>query len=425
MVAKSWFSIELNSAPSGSFPRICSPSSTSFPAECTDSGDTLRKSKKIRIYPTALQKQTLRRWFGIARRAYNATVELLRRPGSRANWKKIKTGIIVALPSWAAEAPYQVRSVAVRDACRAVSAAKRKFKAGQGLQRVSFRTRKNPIQSCFIPKDALTCGGIYPTMTGGSVLWSEKLPKEHGDSRLVCHGGRWYVSVPYAAQRAPSETQGRVVALDPGIRSFQSFFAEDGCGKIGRGDFGRIQRLCQHADDLIGKMVKEPMRLRRKHMQEAVWRLRHQITDLVDELHHKAALFLVTNYDVILLPTFETQNMVRRGARKLRRKSVRAMLTFAHYRFKQFLKHKAFEHGKVVVDVNEAWTSKTVSWTGEINEKLGGAKTVTSKLDGQKMDRDYNGARGIFLRALGDQPALLRQSASAPESPQGDFGSEK
>jgi putative transposase len=54
-----------------------------------------------------------------------------------------------------------------------------------------------------------------------------------------------------------------------------------------------------------------------------------------------------------------------------------------------------------------------------------GAKTVTSKLDGQKMDRDYNGARGIFLRALGDQPALLRQSASAPESPQGDFGSEK
>jgi putative transposase len=81
-------------------------------------------------------------------------------------------------------------------------------------------------------------------------------------------------------------------------------------------------------------------------------------------------------------------------------------LTFSHYRFKQFLKYKAFEYGKTVIDVNEAWTSKTVSWTGEINKRLGGAKQITSRLTGETMDRDYNGARGIFLRALGDHPIL-------------------
>ena len=73
------------------------------------------------------------------------------------------------------------------------------------------------------------------------------------------------------------------------------------------------------------------------------------------------------------------------------------MLTFAHYRFKQFLKHKAFETGKLVLDVNEAYTSKTVSWTGEIVKNLGGAKVIRSRKDGQAM-RDINGARGIFLR---------------------------
>lgn len=57
-------------------------------------------------------------------------------------------------------------------------------------------------------------------------------------------------------------------------------------------------------------------------------------------------------------------------------------------------------------------TSKTVSWTGEINHKLGGAKTVVSKVDGRRMDRDYNGARGIFLRALGDTP-MLRDNLTA------------
>ncbi len=83
------------------------------------------------------------------------------------------------------------------------------------------------------------------------------------------------------------------------------------------------------------------------------------------------------------------------------------MMSFAHYRFKQFLKHKAFETGKIVIDVCEAYTSKTVSWTGEI-VSVGSARTIKSK-DGRKMDRDVNGARGIFLRAVVDTP-LLRKS---------------
>jgi putative transposase len=82
------------------------------------------------------------------------------------------------------------------------------------------------------------------------------------------------------------------------------------------------------------------------------------------------------------------------------------LLTLSHYRFKQFLKHKAFETSKVVLDVNEAYTSKTVSWTDEIISNLGGAKFVKSPSSGKVMNRDLNGARGIFLRALVDTPSL-------------------
>ena len=56
-----------------------------------------------------------------------------------------------------------------------------------------------------------------------------------------------------------------------------------------------------------------------------------------------------------------------------------------------------------VQDVCEAYTSKTASWTGEI-VRIGGAKVIRS--NGVSMDRDYNGARGIFLRALVDTPSL-------------------
>ncbi|OLT59062.1 transposase [Moorena bouillonii] len=106
---------------------------------------------------------------------------------------------------------------------------------------------------------------------------------------------------------------------------------------------------------------------------------------LVNELHHKAARFLVDNFDVILLPTFETSQMSKKRNRKLRSKTVRNMLSFGHYRFKEFLKQKASETGKIVVDVCEAYTSKTVSWTGEI-VNIGGSKTIKSKIDGQVMD---------------------------------------
>jgi putative transposase len=97
-------------------------------------------------------------------------------------------------------------------------------------------------------------------------------------------------------------------------------------------------------------------------MRRAANQIRLKIKNLVSELHHKIANFLVSNFDIILLPTFETQDMCKRTKRKLRKKSVRQMLTLSHYQFKQFIKHKAREHGKLVLDVCEAYTSKTVSW---------------------------------------------------------------
>jgi putative transposase len=131
-------------------------------------------------------------------------------------------------------------------------------------------------------------------------------------------------------------------------------------------------------------------------------RMRQTVQNLIDELHHKTALFLVKNFDCILLPTFETSQIVSRAGRKLRSNTVRNMLNFAHYRFKQFLKNKAFEHGKTLIDVCEAYTSKTHPETGEIKQ-IGGARRIRL-LSGEWVNRDIVGARNILLRALVDKP---------------------
>jgi putative transposase len=312
------------------------------------------------------------------------------------------------LPDWCKDTPYQTKSIAIKDACKAVSNAKLKYKQTGVVSRVNFKSRKSPKQSCYIPKSAVTKKGIYHTILG-EVKLTEALPKNFGDCRLVCVYGDYYLTLPEESLQQETENQGRVVALDPGIRTFFTFFSESSFGWLGKNANIKIQKLCFKLDELCSAISKTTGQLK-KRLKKAANRIRAKIKNLVDELHKKTAKFLVDNFDVILLPSFETSRMSKKGKRRIRSKSVRQMLTLSHYQFKQFIKHKAFEHNKVVLDVNEAYTSKTVSWTGEI-VKIGGSKIIKSPSTGKTMDRDLNGARGIFLRALVDTP-WLRENLS-------------
>ena len=207
-----------------------------------------------------------------------------------------------------------------------------------------------------------------------------------------------------------------MVALDPGVRTFITFFSETDCGKLGHKAFGRIQRLCHWLDDLISRTATEPDHKRRRSMRKAQARLRQRIINLVDELHWQTARWLTSNYKVILLPTFETHEMTLRAGRRIRSKTARMMLGFRHYEFKRRLHWKAWQRGALVIEVNEAYTSKTCSWDGSVKENLGGGAVIRD-VSGFGMDRDVNGARGIFLRALGDSPFLrdlITQVASQP-----------
>ena len=409
----SWFSTTRTTAPNGSSPKIFSPSSTPSLADYTACGATATQSRKIRVYPTKDQRRILKLWFDAARWCFNETVARLKADTElKANWKGIKTGIIHAVPERLKEAPYQVKNIAVRDACQAMSEVKRRNKElGPGLppqeyHQLHFRSRKAPKQGCYIPQSAVTEFGAYYTILG-NLRMTEDLPEEHGDSRLTLHNGQYHMAVTMPAERRVGETQARAVALDPGIRNFLTWFSETDSGHIAPGAFGKIQRLCHHLDSLLSRAKLEKKRFAKRNKYRAADRMRLRIRNLTDELHHQAARWLVDHFDIILLPTFETSEMVLRGARKLRSKSVRNLLSYAHYRFQQFLKWKCWQTGKALLLVNEAYTSKTCSWNGEIIANLGGRKVIAGS-DGIRLDRDTNGARGIFLRALGDTPALRR-----------------
>ncbi len=360
----------------------------------------ITKSKKIKIYPNKDQKLLLNNWFAASRKSYNETIAYLKQENTIANWMTIKLWLLKSLPEWCREIPFQIKAIAIKDACGAVKNAKIKFKKTKKFNEVKFRSIKNPTQNIYIPKSAIKESGIYHTILG-KLNYSEQLPKNLLDSRLVFENGNYYLAISYNSTAINGDNQARVVSLDPGVRTFQTFFSEEYCGKIGNGSIGKIQRLCYYLDNLMGRISKT--KSKKKHrMRIAANRMRIKIRNLISELHWKTAKFFCENFDIILLPSFDTSEMVQRGKRKLNSKSTRQMLTFSHYLFKERIMQKAKELKKLVIIVNEAYTSKTASWTGEIKHKLGSSKTITSQ--GITLDRDYNGARGIMLRALVDTP---------------------
>jgi len=128
-VGRSWFSTNLlvPVQPQNS-QKTCWPFwASSVPAS---SGSIATQSRKIRLYPTAPQRALLRHWLGTARFVYNRTLDFLKAwQGKRPSWMEIATDhILPALPDWAEAVPYQIKKMAINEACDAYTAAKRKYR---------------------------------------------------------------------------------------------------------------------------------------------------------------------------------------------------------------------------------------------------------------------------------------------------------
>lgn len=426
LAPKTWFTsraVAFSSAPPSTplWQKIGAANPPSIPtsdnAMNTDSDDeddvpptTPLKTRTYRLHPTAEARVTLRRWFGSARVTYNRCVEALKTRRVSGNLKALRADALnadspaLAEKPWLAETPYDVRDDAMRDLLKARKALR---KLGKPFE-LKFRSKKDKLQTVvFHKKHWSRASGVYAAVRHG-LRATKSLPTElPSDARLTMdRAGRFHlhVSVPLAIaspSSAPHPSCHGVIALDPGVRTFLTGYLPDGgIVEFGRGDMSRITRLCHAYDQLQSKTAKANSR-HKYRMRRAAVRLQTKIRHCVDDLHRHTAKRLCATQRVVLLPVFETQQMVKRAARRLSSKSARAMLTLSHFRFRQHLLHKAREHPwcKVFI-VTEEYTSKTCGACGHLHDKLGGSKRFSCPKCSAVFDRDWNAARNILLKFL-------------------------
>jgi len=390
MVQKSWFSTKTVYPQNESWLKTYLPLSMSSVADSTDSESISLQSKKIRIYPSPELRKIWKKWLAACRYCFNQAIAVQRQSSNKIGKLKLRNLIMQSdLPQWVKETPCHIRQNAIFDAHQAYAASRD----------AKFRSIRNPRQTIKFNDSNFTKGTWYSQLTKTlEFKASEPIPHQcdYG-TQLVERRGKWFAIFPFPVIANPTSSR-KIIALDPGVRTFLTGYDGDKVIEIGSGDMGRITRLCQHLDDLISRSTKVCAKQRRS-MRKAANRIREKLQNLIDEVHKKAAHYLTTNYGLVFLPRFESSQMVAKSRRKIRSKTVRSMLTWAHYRFKLVLKHQAAKRGCVVLDVGESHTSKTCGACGHRHVQLGGATIHKCPYCGNQTPRDANGARNIMLRA--------------------------
>jgi putative transposase len=357
------------------------------------------------------------------------------RSNQRISKYSLRKVILEKVPEWVKKSPYSFRVQAVYEAHQAFSESRKKGTSKKQAGR--FRSCRDRVQSLQFREEDYKGGSWFKNYTKGlSFIASEPLPikevefeqklhdgsykkrvrKQSWDSatQLVYDKKRWFAVFPVSFVPETSESV-KFIALDPGVRSFLTGFDGEKFVEVGNRDITRIYRLGQHTDKLISQksQLKGTANKRtRQRLSQKINRLLVRIRNLIDEVHKKTAKYLTSEYKLIFLPTFETSQMVAKDTRKIRSKTVRQMLRWSHYRFKMFLKFQAFKRGATVIDVTEEYTSKTCTRCGHIHEKLGGHKVFKCPLCGHILPRDFNGALGIFLKALRDTASVMDASVT-------------
>jgi len=426
MRSSSWFSTSSISALNKSLYKICCPSSTASVLGYTVKENIEQKKArsygknpfkrsqnitpnsvlKIPLFPEPELHAIWKRWLAAYRWVYNQCVEFYNNERSLQPKQSLDQYIqqLQNLPAneWT-KCLGNTRQEAV---CEAQNASKQSRKANGGKCLLRFRSCQNKSQAIQFKNSAYKSGTWFRSKIVNlqfAVAKGYELPANcvYG-TELLYQRGQWFACFP---QYIPEVTTGsdRVIALDPGNSTFLTGYDGENILEIGKGDIGRLTRLCLHLDKLIGKKMKatgkSKKRLRYK-LNKAIDRLRFKIRALVDDLHRKAASLLVNSYKLIFLPTYQTSQMVVKANRKINRKSVRNMLTWAMGRFASHLEQAAKRQGVLVVRCNEAYTSKTCPKCGHVHKNLGGSKVHFCPACGHKAPRDWVGALNIMLRAL-------------------------
>lgn len=403
----------------------------------TQNSVNIQKTKKIRIYPSEGQIELFKDCFNISRYIYNQCIEYnnqiyqtqleeinksqfcqsdecnkkkveesffcKKHQNSKIKWDTINRPISMRehvllkekdLPDdkkWLAKIPYDTKELMIRSYCTSLQTNMQKG----GKFNISFKSKKNPSQIFFVNKKALKVedNNIHifkKRLKSDSLIFKKKTDVIEIEQNCIIQkdGKKYYILMPMIVKTKYEKAKNNIVSLDPGVRSFQTFYSPDGiCGELNL----RTERI---------KKLKNKIEKLRTIRRGRCHRLRTKINNIISNSHWHLIKFLISNFNTIIIPHFQSKNMISNKRKGLHKQVKKDMMDLCHFKFLEKLKYKCIEHQRQLIICEESYTSKTCSSCGWLNNKLGSNKTYECKKCNIIIDRDINGAKNILQKSL-------------------------
>lgn len=424
-------------------------------------GVNIKYSRKIRIYPNVEQLELFKQCFGATRYIYNKGVEhvnncykkqlemfklkaldgciytdkknircenktteknfhCIEHKNEKIKWK-LPLSLSTLRPlimkndkdfkndddeKWQKNIPYDTRQLSLKSLLGNYKACITNKKRGNIEKfQLGFKSKKDPNHVFFINKKALKDFKIFKrklkTKSKLKVrkrhnVYSNYTPKH--DSIILKEGYKYYIIIPKKRDHAFEKSIYNSVSLDPGIRTFQTYYSPEGiCGKIGNGLGKLILNLSIKIDKFKSLMSKKLGKTKR-NMKKRCSLLRTKIKNITKDLHWQSCSFLVKNFQNIIIPQFGSKNMSKKSSRNIHKTTVRSMFNLSHFKFLEKLKFKCKEYQRNLIISSEEYTSKTCGNCGNLNNNLGGSENYKCSKCNNLLDRDINAARNILIK---------------------------
>ena len=380
--------------------------------------ENMTYSRKIRFYPTPVQKEIFKKFFSASRYLYNKTIDSFKNkkdekfslslPKTRNKIMKNNKDITNDDPElWLKDIPYDTRQLAIKNA---LSSIKSSFELLKNKKikyfNHKYKSKKNNKQTFFIDHRAIKNLNLFPNLLkDNSKLIVKKKYKEYynyiptSDTVILKDNDKYFIIFSKEKKIEENTTEKKeLISLDPGIKKFQSFYTPDGyVGSIG--DYklkNKILKKEKRIDKLKSFITKNKKQKIKNKLKNKCYKLKTKVKNIISDFHWKISNFLTKNFKIVLLPIFKSQQIKN----NLNSYNNRLLDIYSHYKFQQKMLYQSKKYNCQVKIVEEDYTTKTCGNCGCINNFVGNSNIFWCPICKIELERDYQAARNIILKNL-------------------------
>ena len=366
--------------------------------------DDFIKCRKIIIKPNIKQRKILLLWFEVYNYIYNQTLLHCKKSDfKKMNWKKNRDKIIKPsfyTKDWIIKSKIPVHTLdnAIHDVHKAFkSAMENKKKGNIKYFRLRYKkSTKNKQTIClesqsFSNKNNTFCSSVL----GKHINTSYSIKDVKKDSRLIYNKNtdEFILYVPYDSECKNINPRNNFCSLDPGLRTFQTGYCSNGTIKIGI----NVQEKLKNKLIKMKRLNKK--RKKKNKLNKVYYNKEKKITNMIDELHWKTCNYLCKHYNNIFIGKISTKSILSKKNKCLSALQKKIFQRLSHFKFRERLKFKCQEYKTQYKEINESMTTMTCGNCGN-QKKMKGEKFYECQKCNIIIDRDYNGARNIFLKSI-------------------------